>query len=180
VLFRSASIDETLWEISPETENKVIQEQENGIEFKFCLLNEVGEAATEFDEGENYTFSFSIENKEDDTITVTTEFITADFYRVYRTQDNKDLGKPWTGLWCEFSLRPREIKSAPAECIKLDCPWVLNGNNRPDYPLCMSESKYPLSKGNYYTSFALDFHYTINNEEKKINNKRFKINFQIQ
>jgi hypothetical protein len=37
-----------LWEIFPFSENAVIQNEVDGIEFKFCLLNEAGEAATVF------------------------------------------------------------------------------------------------------------------------------------
>src|SRR5690554_6607890 len=81
--------DEILWEISTESETSVIQNTVADIEFKFCLLNEAGEQATVFNEGENFTFQFSFKNLKNDTIIVTTEFINDDFFRVYQiSSDN--------------------------------------------------------------------------------------------
>lgn len=77
--------DEILWEISPESKTAEIQKEVDGIEFSFCLLNEKGESATVFIEGENFSFNFSFKNKMQDTIVATTEFISSNFFRVYRS-----------------------------------------------------------------------------------------------
>lgn len=166
---------ELLLEISPHSKSVVIQKEVDGIEFKFCLLNDQGEPATIFNEGENFTFSFSIKNNLEDTLIITTEFINSEFFRVYNTQDNIDMGKPWTGLWCEFSLEPQTLMLPPVQSLKLNCPWVLIENNKPDYPLCMSESKNPLAKGEYYTKLDLDFQYSKKGRKEQINNVIFKI-----
>src|SRR5512133_882742 len=57
--------DEYLWEISPDSKSAVIQKEVDDIEFKFCLLNEEGEAATVFKEGESFSFYFSVTNNRD-------------------------------------------------------------------------------------------------------------------
>lgn len=172
--------EEQLWEISPTSKSAIIQKEVDGIQFKFCLLNKEGEPATIFNEGENFTFSFSIKNNFEDTLIITTEFISSEFFRVFHTQDNIDMGKPWTGLWCEFRLGPQILMLPPVQSIQLNCPWALTENNKPDHPLCMGESKNPLAKGEYYTKLNLDFHYSKNGKKEQINNILFKIIFKIQ
>ena len=167
-------------ETFPSNKNATIQKEVDGIQFKFCLLNQQGEPDTIFNVGENFTFSFSIKNNLEDALVITTEFISSEFFRVYRTQDNIDMGKPWTGVWCEFSLAPRILRLPPVQSRQLNCPWMLTENDKPNYPLCMAESKNPLAKGDYYTKLNLDFHYSKNGKKEQINNVIFKINFKIQ
>lgn len=172
--------EELLWEISPDSKTAVIQKEVDGIEFKFCLLNQKGEPATVFNEGENLFFNFSFKNSSSNPVIATTEFINQNFYRVFRLSDNTDMGKPWTGLWCQYSLSPQEINLEPNNSKELCCPWLLVGGNTPDYPLCMSMSKDVLNKGEYFTSFVLDFHYVSNGKAKVIKDITFKITFIIQ
>lgn len=156
----------------------VIEKKVNGLAFKFCLLNEQGKPATVFKEGENFIFNFSIQNFSQNPIFVSTHFVNNDFYRVYK-KDNTDMGKPWSGIWCEFSLTPQEITIAPNEIRLLNCPWRLTESNQPDYPFCMNESINILSKGEYYTFINTQFDYAVNskNQSVKLN---FRINFEIQ
>jgi hypothetical protein len=56
---------------------------------------------------------------------------------------------------------------------------VLTATNAPDYPLCISESKDYLSKGEYFTSLKLNFSYAFNDKLITIKNKEFKISFKI-
>jgi len=172
--------DELLLEISSDSKSAIIQKEVDGIEFKLCLLNEKGEPANVFNEGENFGFNFSFKNKIQDTIIVTTEFINSNFFRVYRSLDKPDMGKPWTGVWCNLSLAPHEINLAPSNLKQLYCPWILIKDIAPDYPLCMGESKDYLAKGKYETFFNLDFHFTIGDKKRIIDNITFKINFEIQ
>jgi hypothetical protein len=169
----------TLLEITPESANTIIQNETKQIEFKFCILNKDGQSATVFNEGDNFTFSFSFKNNSTDTIIVTTEFINSDFFRVFSSENNIDLGKPWTGIWCQFNLAPHIINLPPSYSEKLTCPWILTEDNAPVYPLCMSESKEPLTKGEYNTSVELDFHYSKNGKVTIINQLKFKINFNV-
>jgi hypothetical protein len=87
----------SLWEITPQSGKVFIQNEMNGIEFNFFLLNKEGQPATIFNQGENFTFSFSFKNNSQDPIIVTSEFINPDFLRVYLSQNNIDMGRPWTG-----------------------------------------------------------------------------------
>jgi hypothetical protein len=169
-----------LWEIASDSKTSVIQKEVEGIEFRFCLLDEQGEPATVFNQEEYFSFSFSFKNQMQEMIIVTTEFITSDFFRVYQSETDTDMGKPWTGVWCNYDGRPHEIElQAPAR-KQLNAPWVLTDNNQPDYPLCMSESKEYLPVGEYYTKFELDFHFTMNGTNYIISDKIFKINFIIK
>lgn len=170
----------SLLEINPNSQDLIIQKESNNIEFKFCLLNENGQPTTVFNIGENFIFSFSFKNKSQETISVTTEFINSDFFRVFLSQNSLDMGKPWTGVWCEFSGMPQEIKLMPDSSMQLSCPWILTEKNIPVYPLCMAESKDPLMQGEYYTKIDLNFHYSINGKETIINNLEFKINFILE
>lgn len=172
--------DNLFFEISPEGGRSVIQQEVQGLFFKFYLLNEKNQPTTIFNEKENIIFSFSIENKLGDDISATTDFIDSNFFRVYKTTNSVDMGKPWTGLWCEYSLSDKKINISSAEISQLSCPWVLTEKYQPDYPICMSESKNYLPIGNYYTIIRLNFHYFRGNEQKLINDVIFKINFKIQ
>jgi hypothetical protein len=169
-----------LLEISPGNESAIIQKQIGQLEFTFSLLNKEGLPSTVFNETENFTFRFSFKNNSIDTITVTTEFINSNFFRVFLSLGNLDEGKPWTGIWCEFNLGPQVIKLAPSSSFQLRCPWILSDNNYPDYPLCMSESKAPLMNGEYNTSINLDFHYSAHGKTTIIDNLKFKINFLVK
>lgn len=162
--------------------NPVIVQEVNGIEFTFCLLNEQGEPATVFNEGENFIFQFSIKNLKKDTIIITTEFINDEFFRVYRLSgDNPlDLGKPWSGIWCEYSLEPHEIKVAPSKTSKVQSPWNFFGDFYDYYPPLCVTGKENLTEGEYLTGFDLDFHYKLIDESYNINNLKFKINFKIK
>ncbi len=170
--------DEQIWEIYPDRQQTVIEHKMNGIVFKFRLLNEQGKPATVFKEGENFTFSLSLNNITHSDISVSTDFINDNFYRVYRKY-NTDMGIPWTGIWCEFNQKPKEIEIASSMTKQFNCPWKLTNDTRPDYPFCMSKSREVLTKGDYYTVIHTDFKY-ITNKKQFIENIHFKINFKIE
>ena len=170
-----------VFELQIGDENAVIEHEVDGIEFKFCLLNEQGEPATVFNEGENFTFQFSFKNLKTDTVIVTTEFVYDNFFRVYQISENElvDKGKPWTGIWCDYSGRPQEIKVVPNTISQLNSPWNLVENIYDYYPLCV-RGKDDLAIGKFITSFDLKFHYQISEKERIIDNLKFKINFEIK
>ena len=173
--------DDELFEIQIGDKNAVIQKEVDGIEFKFCLLNEAGEPATVFNEGENFTFQFSFTNHTTDTIIVLYDFVNDDFFRVFSitNQEKQDLGKPYTSIWCEFVGIPMYYKLKPTETGGLQCPWVFNVEQDTS-PFCVSESKDYLQIGRYSTNFSLHFSYKIEESEHTIRNKDFKINFEIK
>jgi hypothetical protein len=84
-------------EITTGSENPVINYVVNGIAFNFCLLNEDGNPSTIFNEGENFSFYFSVMNKRNKSLYFDYDFIYSTepvFCRVYNA-DNKDFGKPY-------------------------------------------------------------------------------------
>ena len=167
------------WEISPDSKSQVIEKEINGIAFMFCLLNEQGEPATVFNEGENIVFSFSLMNNLKESISISPEFINDDFYRVYG-YNNTDMGKAWTGMWCNFRYEKMAIELQPDEQKVLNCPWFLSDNFNADYPLCKGDDMNPLPKGEYFTSLHFDFSYNVDGKKKDIKNVTFKIYFKIQ
>lgn len=169
-----------IFELNIGDENAVIQKEIDGIEFKFCLLNEQGDPSTVFEEGENFTFHFSFKNLKEDTIIVTTEFVYDEFFRVYQVIETEhiDKGKPWSGIWCDFSLAPREIPVAPNSSSELLSPWMPKGEIYDYYPLCVT-GRDALPTGVFITRFDLNFHYKINGKERIIDDLKFKINFEI-
>ena len=170
--------DEVVLQLEVNSQTSVIQKKVAGINFRFSLLKARYQPSTVFKEGENIIFSFSIENALQDTIFVSTDFITPDFYRVFKS-DHIDMGKPWTGLWCDYSLAKEELAIAPSNEKEINCPWVSASNIRPDYPLCMSQSQSYLMVGDYYTFINLGFHYRINKKPRSIENLKLLINFRV-
>jgi len=180
LLFLGCDKDE-FYELKINDENPVIEKSVNKIDFKFCLLNEKGEPATIFEEGENFTFQFSFQNNLEDSITVNTSFVTNNFFKVTQRNngENIDLGKPYTGIWCEFAGGPKNFILAPNATGGVQCPWVTK-DEKNIHPFCAGESKEALNSGMYFTQFELDFQYMINEKEFKISNKNFKINFEVK
>ncbi|HEY3373264.1 MAG TPA: hypothetical protein VGK10_20625 [Prolixibacteraceae bacterium] len=172
---------EALLETSPESINPVIQKEVNGLEFKFCLLNEKGEAATTFGEGENFTFQFSIQNKTDNAIPFYDYgfYNTDDFFAV--RSEEEDFGKPFKLLGISVTKELRWI--LPKGYANFIVPWheeriefqamhgYFKGLNQPY-----------LKKGKYYTQFSYNFTFGYPNKQPEIETGEltFKINFEIK
>ena len=175
-----ANTPDDLWgEISPDSKSQVIEKEIDGIAFKFCLLNEQRKPTANFIEGENIIFSFSLKNNLKESISIPTYFINDDFYRIYEN-NNTDMGKAWTGIWCEFRYENMMIELLPYEQKELNCPWRLSEIFQADYPLCKGDDMNPLPQGEYLTSLRFDLFYIVEGKQKCIKNAIFKINFRIQ
>ena len=68
------------WEIPLNSKNSVINKKVDGIEVKFCLLNEKGKPATQFKQGENFSFYFAMINHRKDKLN-TLDFLECDIRR---------------------------------------------------------------------------------------------------
>ena len=148
--------DEDFLELPIGAENPVILKEVDGIEFKFCLLNEQGEPATVFNEGENFTFDFEFKNLTYDSISFSLSFINDDFFRI--RNDNKDYEKSWQSVLCEFASLPEYFSLQKGETSILQLPWVITNKFKGSiYPFCPSSQKEFLTLGNYYTQFELNF-----------------------
>ncbi len=177
--------DNIYWEISPESNNYIIQEQKNGIEFKFCLLNEKEESVTVFNEEENFSFYFAVTNSREDTLYFYPGFAFSndnDFCRIYNS-DNQDLGKPYFFRGVELVGISGFILE-PGETYAFKQPWVDNHDSNWNWHRgnFISAKQEFIPKGNYYTGFGYRFEFIFPSNESFLSSDilSFKINFKIQ
>lgn len=149
-----------------ETQGNCIQASAEGLLMKFCMLDIQGNAQKSFEAGENFSFSLVLKNESEETITIKEDLIDSDFFEVTDVLKGHHFGKPYTGVWCEFSLAPREIKIESGESIDLECPWKLESGDLPTNPFCKSETNENLIIGDYIT--GLNTNFTIKKGDKTI------------
>jgi hypothetical protein len=171
-----------LWEIFPDSETTVVQNVVDGIEFKFCLLDEAGETATVFNEGENFTFYFSVTNKRNEKLYFDPGFAYSfenNFCRIFNTED-EDLGKPFIFKGAdEIGLGGYPFEAGEKYIFEESWVDVRYTTWRWGYGYFESSHQEPLKKGNYYTEFKYQFNFTGNVSEIT-DSLTFKINFKIQ
>ncbi len=177
--------DENFFELQIGDEYPVIRKEVNGIEFEFCLLNEDGEPATVFNEGENFTFQFSIKNNTNKSLPFYDYgyYGLNDFFAV--SSIDKFYGKPFVFKVYSGTIYTTEQRwlSLGAEFYKFTVPWH---DERDDWQLLwgnFESTKQPLlNKGRYYTQFAYAFSFGMPNNEPELVTDliKFKINFEIK
>lgn len=155
--------------------------QELPVEFKFRLLDTLGNEKTIFNQGENIIFSFVIGNRtSEDLYFFHTEMNTSDFFRVHKinsSQGNLDLGKPYEHIFCEMI----GALIIPANGIlKIEIPWLWHENQNHGYIGCPNDTYHsmplPLMKGDYLSAFSSAFHIgNIQTEEK-----HFEVKFSVK
>ena len=173
--------DELLWEISPDSKTAVIQKEVNGIEFKFCLLNEKGEPATVFNERENFTFQFSLKNNTKEAIPFYDYgfYVTNDFFSVKSERVN--FGKPFKFLGYSLTKEARWILADGYSNFIV--PWHEERNEFPMMHGSFKGLNQPfLTQRKYYTQFTYNFTFGDPNKEPEIKTGllTFKINFEIK
>ncbi len=147
----------------------------NGIEFKFCLLNEQGQPATVFNEGENFSFRFSIKNKTEESLNYNDRgfVFLKEFFEV--NSKNKSYGKPYEIISRGQTKEMKYIHPGSKRSIQL--PWSASK----EFPIAgysaRGLNKNPLKPNNYYTEFSHKFVFGSNIKLEKLT---FKINFKIQ
>ncbi len=159
-----------VFELRAGDKNAVIVKEVDGIEFKFCLLNEQGEPATVFNEGENFTFLFSIKNNTKEKVQASPMSLlpftyTKDFFAVKKR--NKYYGKAYL---YDF---PEDYEPVFPEILSWLGPsktYIISS------PLCENRNDVSLKKGVYYTSFSNTFDFG----SVKTDKLTFKINFKIK
>lgn len=177
--------DELFWEISPDSKTAVIQKEVDGIEFKFCLLNEQGEPATVFNEGENFTFQFAIKNNRSESL----PFYDYGYYELDDflavKSDGKSYGKPFLFKSYSTTQELRWLRSGVSDELSYNftVPWY---DERDEWQLhwgYFESTKQPfLEKGTYYTQFSYNFTFGLPNKEPELETGliSFKINFKIK
>jgi hypothetical protein len=178
--------DELLWEISPDSKTTVIQKEVDGVEFKFCLLNEKGEPATAFKEGENFSFSLSLKNNKSEPLPFYNYeyYQSSDFCEV-RTE-SKSYGQPFIFKAYSGTLELRWLlpSNNDANNYNFIVPWQ---DFRKEWQLYWGifdgAQRGLLSKGKYYTQFKHKFIFKAPNNDKPVLETdliTFKITFEIK
>lgn len=165
-----------IFELNIGDENAVIEKERDGIEFKFCLLNEQGEPATVFNEDENFTFQFSVKNNTDTTIYFDNSLFNVNGFCEVHYND-KSVGmsfeKPvFMNLIgrAAFSIPGGATSGSIVKWIPDEEAW-----NSGFVYFNRSNVSY-LSKGKYFTAFIHKFDFGTRKTEKLT----FKINFEIK
>jgi hypothetical protein len=174
--------DNNLWEISPDSKSAVIQNEVDGIEFKFCLLNEEGEAATVFKEGEIFSFYFSVTNNRDKKLYFYPDFAYSNenaFCRIYNSE-GQDVGKPYVFKGADkigIGAYPLNVGES---CI-FEQQWRDERDSiwRWRYGNYESAKQELLKKGSYNTGFNQRFSFS-EDTHFYTDSLIFKINFEIQ
>ena len=162
--------DDDIFELEIGDKNAVIVKEVDGVEFKFCLLNEQGEPATVFKEGENFKFSFSIKNNRKNNLSFNSPecnyFIyLKDFFAVKKR--NNYYGKAYL---FDFPEGFQPLQPAIASWLHPLKTFVY------DSSLFESSDKDSLKRGVYYTGFSYSFDFG----SVKTDKLTFKINFEIK
>ena len=184
---------EPVTELAIDSEQKVIAVEKNGIGIEFCLLNEEGEPATVFNEGEDFRFHLAITNNiEPDTAMYMPicqdcgDYIPDKFYVMNIQGDT--IGRPFFFRGVVFVLTRCPVIDK-GDSYVLDIPWTESRENWYICTLIAHGSKNnPLPKGKYYTSLVHKF--CLNDLSLPISEKpdefictdniSFKINFEIK
>ena len=161
--------DDDIFELEIGDKNAVIVKEVDGVEFKFCLLNEQGKPATIFNEGENFTFSFSIKNNRKEKLHANPDnfqFIyLKDFFAVKKR--NKYYGKAYL---YDFPEDYQPMFPAIMNWFAPSTTKVI------DSPLFENTDEVSLRKGVYHTNF----YYSFDFGSVKTDKLTFKINFEIK
>jgi hypothetical protein len=175
-----------IWELQIGDEETVILKEVNGVEFKFCLLNEQGEPATVFNEGENFTFQLTIKNNKEESLPFfDSGFLKLkDFFAV--NSKNKYFGKPYLydlSTDSNFDTYPILHWLQADSISSFTDTWINDNNDRLKmegksiFPL-----NSPLGKGRYYTGFTYNFTYGFQDKDPVYESGKltFIINFEIK
>jgi len=161
------SIEQSAIELTIEGVQKVINVENNGVGIEFCLLNENGEPATIFQEGENFMFHLALINlvNLDTALYINSDFLkNPDLFIVYK-RNGDIIGKPvvWHGM---DKIGDASNELLQKEKWEMEIPWNTWGSEDPNdvnelipilqhYFIGLNQPF--LSKGTYYTKFTQQF-----------------------
>ncbi|MDE5423109.1 hypothetical protein L3073_12895 [Ancylomarina sp. DW003] len=149
--------DKIFLELKTGSDQTQIKKLISGIEFKYCLLDEAKNSKVVFNHGENISFYFSITNKNDSKITIDGKLINSDFFIVKKNSSNESIGKPWTSVFCEYSLSPQEFNLEPMETLELIAPWNVSIESSNSYfPFCFEQNNPIMPIDLYFSEFTIE------------------------
>jgi hypothetical protein len=177
--------DDENWEIYPNSNNKVIEKEIDGIVFKFCLLDENGLPQTTFKEKENFSFYFSVKNNRNEKLYFYPGFAYSnenDFCKVYSRSEN-DNGRPYIFKGADL-IGTGAYPIDSGEICVFKQSWSDNRISTWKWKFGNYESagKELLISGDYFTRFQYYFQFERTDDKPilRIDTLRFKINFKIQ
>lgn len=190
------SIEQSAIDLTIDGMQKVITVENNGVGIEFCLLNENGEPATIFQEGENFKFHLTIiNNVESDTaMYIVSDFLrNPDLFKVIKINGDT-IGNPvvWNGM-DKIGDASNQIKQG--EKWVLEIPWHETRGSEVSFDYhnlihflqhyFMGLNQPALSKGRYYTEFTQQFYlgkYLPHPQKELVytNTLELKINFEIK
>ena len=148
-------------------DQKVITVETNGVGIELCLLNEKGEPATVFNEGENFKFHLEIKNnvEKDTAMYIVSDFLrNPDLFRVCKSNGHA-IGQPveWDGMnkiSDGYPIRYNktwDMQIPWHETRGMEEPFDADNEIRVLQHYFMGLNQQPLSKGKYYTKFTQQF-----------------------
>jgi len=147
------------------------------LEYKYVLLDTLGNEKTEFNQGENIVFSFQIINKSSEDLMVRNFLGYPGLFRVYQINTNKDTldyGYPY-----DYACQVGGFGIPKNGKLEITCPWVNTENNN-FYHICITPNpdlhQAYLPVGNFHTIIEP----TIEIPDLITETKYFKINFTVK
>lgn len=138
--------------------------KEDVVSLSFSLLDINGTPCNEFAYGDPIIFDLEIDNKKNKPIILFHSDkdavdlqLGSDLFKVYSEEDKREMGTPWSGMFCEYSLAPISLPASTQS--HLYCSWFgVNEDNkyRCSYPLCKDADNVPLPKGSYFVRFSIE------------------------
>lgn len=119
----------------------------------FQLLDEQGQEATVFPQGQNFIFRFQVANTSDQDIYVENPvFNPRDFLEVFHLVENQQvsMGKPYAGIFCTYQ---GGYQLAAHQALTFTIPWVEAPAYPTSDPLCGHAPTTYLPIGHYRTAF---------------------------
>ena len=187
---------EPVTELPVDGSQKVIKVEENGIGIEFCLLNEQGEPATVFKEGENFRFRLSITNKiqKYDSMYIVSNFLDSPYLFMVYKENGDSIGSPVE--WPHFSYYISDgFPLKKGKIWSFEFYWHETRGTEKPYDeknlikvlqhLFKGLAQPYLPKGKYYTAFTQ--HFCLASYVNRPNNEYFctdtlqlKIHFEIK
>jgi hypothetical protein len=158
--------------------------RKDGVEFRLCLLNEQGEPATVFKEGENFSFRFEMEN-----------LLNGDGRRYIAHLMGALFGRGFCNVYTQDKDWVYAVFQSQAACTYVLQTDAFYGENRlmVTLPLYDDNEEWPhgtcvyrrnpplaLPKGNYSTGFIYVFEYRIPSAEIEVGPITMNIDFTIE
>lgn len=158
------------------------KEDDFPVTFQFELIDSKGNTSVEYDYGETIIFAFKMFNNSAETIYFKPEFITENFFGVFKIEDGvlETIGKPYDEIYLEYKNVQYSILAG--ESYGLIVPWSAEDVDTVYPPFFYVKSNEWLTKGEYYSKFSCSFEFFTKNKERiyESKNNNFETKFIVR